>query len=125
MNQKKKPNLLRIAIWLVYLIVSFVLVWLAGGFAFLMKKTTPALNIPVLAVACLIILFSIVRIYIELRNVKAKTEPEVTSEEIPSEVQPQIIVEDEIKICVHCGKAEALDTVYCSSCGNRFPELRE
>lgn len=124
MNQTKKPNLLRIVIWLVYLIISLVLVWFAGGFAFLMKKTEPALNIPVLAIACLIVVFSIVRIYIELRTVKSKTEPEVTIEEVPSEAGLEEAGDDEIKICIHCGKAEPLEAVYCSSCGNRFPDQR-
>jgi hypothetical protein len=122
MNPKKKPNGLRIVIWLVYLIISIVLIWFAGGFALLMKKTEPALNIPVLAIACLIVLFSIVRIYLEVRTTKVKPEPEASTVETPLEVESSGVVEDEIKICIHCGKAEPLDTVYCSSCGGRFPD---
>ena len=123
MNQKK-PNRLRIVIWLIYLLISLVLVWLAGGFAFLMKKTEPALNIPVLAIAGLIVVFSIVRIYLELRTVNVKSEPEAAAEEVPAVIETQTISEDEIKICIHCGKSEPLDAVYCTSCGNRFPDLR-
>jgi len=123
MNPKKKPNHLRIIIWLVYLVVSLVLIWFAGGFAFLMKKTEPALNIPVLAIACLIVIFSIVRIYFELRSVKVKSEPDVSLVEVPVADQPESILEEVIKICIHCGKAEPIATVYCTSCGNRFPDL--
>jgi len=123
MNPKKKPNLLRIVIWLVYLAVSLVLVGFAGGYAFLMKKTEPELNVPVLAIACLIVVFSIVRIYFELRTVKVKPEPDVAPADIPVETQLESAIDEEIKICIHCGKAEPLDAVYCSSCGNRFPDL--
>lgn len=123
MNPTKKPNLLRIVIWLVYLAVSIVLVWMAGGFALITKSTTPPLNIPVLVIACLVVLFSIVRIYLELRPRKENVEPEVAVEETPTEIEVQQVPEEEIKLCVHCGKAEPLDAVYCSSCGNRFPEL--
>jgi hypothetical protein len=120
----RKPNRLRVVVWLVYLLISLVLVWFAGGFALLMKKTEPALNIPVLAIACLIVVFSIVRIVLELRSVNAKSEPEVTIQEVPAGTEAETVTEDEIKICVHCGKAEPLDAVYCTSCGNRFPDLR-
>lgn len=124
MNPKKKPNRLRIVIWLVYLAVSLVLIWLAGGFAFLMKKTEPALNIPVLAIASLIVVFSIIRIFFEFRSVEAKSEAVVASVETPVEDLPESVLEEEIKICIHCGKAEPLDAIYCSFCGNRFPDLR-
>jgi hypothetical protein len=121
MNPNKKPNLIRIFIWLVYLCVSIGLAVMAGGLSLLTKKTSVSINIPVLVIASLIALFSILRIYLELRRKKAKVESVLTGEEsLPENEVIEAEIED-IKLCVHCGKAEPLDTVYCSSCGNRFP----
>lgn len=122
MNQTKKPNLFRVVVWIVYFGISLILAGFAGGFALLTSKPGLETNIPVLIIAGLIALFSIVRIYFELRTAKVKSEPEVSIEEIPNESELGKVVEEEIKICIHCGKAEPLDTVYCALCGNRFPD---
>jgi hypothetical protein len=126
MNQAKKPNPIRIVVWTIYLFVSLLLTWMAGGFAFLSTKSTATMNIPVVIIAALVALFSIIRIFFELRPSKIKEVPLEDIENIESFQSDEGDVEimpDEIKICIHCGKAEPLETIYCSSCGNRFPEL--
>lgn len=126
MNQSKKPNPIRIVVWTIYLLISLWLAGMAGGFAFLSSKSTVSMNIPVLIIAGFVALFSVVRLFFELRPLKAKEEPVESIESIQSFVPDEAVVEtlqEEIKICIHCGKAEPLETIYCSSCGNRFPEL--
>lgn len=125
MNQSKTPNLIRIVVWTIYLLISLGLAGMAGGFAFLSSKSTVTMNIPVLIIAGFVALFSIVRIFFELRPSKAKEEPVESIVSIQNFVPDEAVVEilEEIKICIHCGKAEPLETIYCSSCGNRFPEF--
>ncbi|TFG83712.1 MAG: hypothetical protein E4G74_00780 [Erysipelotrichales bacterium] len=125
MHSSKKPNPIRILIWIIYLIVSLGLVYMADGFAYLSGKADTSVNVPVSVIAGLVAVFSVLRIAFELRSFKTKEE----NTGMPESEEPKIFgtgvtlaQEDEIKICIHCGKAEPLDTIYCSSCGNRFPE---
>jgi ribosomal protein L40E len=118
MKPTRKPNLLRIVIWSVYFVISILLVGLAGGFTYLSTKSTASLNIPVIVIAGLVALFSVARIYFELKPRKVREEISNVEETPVEAIEKEA---EDFKLCVHCGKAEPLDAVYCSSCGGRFP----
>ena len=110
-------------LWLIYLIISIALILLAGGLDYLDTKEIATLNLPVVAIAGVIALFSVFRIILGFIPKKIVVE----EEGIDPKYLPEIDVTNseagkDFKICIHCGKAEPLDAVYSSSCGNRFPE---
>jgi ribosomal protein L40E len=110
-------------LWLIYLIISIALILLAGGLDYLDTKEIATLNLPVVAIAGVIALFSVFRIILGFIPKKTVVEEEgIDPKDLPEIDVASSETEKDFKICIHCGKAEPLDAVYCSSCGNRFPE---
>lgn len=109
-------------LWLIYLIISIALILLAGGLDYLDTKDVATLNLPVVAIAGMIALFSVFRIILGFIPKKIVVEEGIDPKDLPEIDVTGSEANKDFKICIHCGKAEPLDVVYCSSCGNRFPE---
>ncbi|HAM63437.1 MAG: hypothetical protein A2Y20_06460 [Firmicutes bacterium GWF2_51_9] len=108
---------------MIYLVISIALIRLAGGLDYLDTKEIASLNLPVVVIAGVIALFSVFRIILGFMPKKIVVEEEgIDPKDLPEIDITNSETGKDFKICIHCGKAEPLDAVYCSSCGNRFPE---
>ncbi len=109
----KKNHLRKILPWMLFLILSLILVYVAGGRDLLENKSISGSNLAVVGVGGIIALVSLLRILGSLIPKSAEVE-ELT-------VEPDVTdVAEDFILCVHCGKAEPVGTEYCSSCGRRF-----
>jgi len=109
----KKNSLLKILPWMLFLILSLILVYFAGGRDLLENKSISGSNLAVVGVGGIIALVSLLRILGSLIPKSAEVEEQAVEPEITD-------VADDFILCVHCGKAEPIGTEYCSSCGRRF-----
>ena len=108
-----KNRMIKILPWILFLILSLILVYVAGGRDLLENKSISGSNLTVVGVGGIIALVSLLRILGFLIPKTAEVE-ELT-------VEPDVTdVADDFILCVHCGKAEPVGTEYCSSCGRRF-----
>lgn len=99
--------------WILFFVLSIVLVYVAGGKDLLENKSLSGSNLMVVGVGGVVALISFFRILGGL--IPKSTEIEAQS------VDPELAAgSDDFILCVHCGKAEPVGTEYCSSCGRRF-----
>lgn len=108
-----KNRMIKILPWILFLILSLILVYVAGGRDLLENKSISGSNLAVVGVGGIIALVSLLRILGSL--IPKSTEVEELT------VEPDVTdVAEDFILCVHCGKAEPVGTEYCSSCGRRF-----
>ena len=108
-----KNRMIKILPWILFLILSLILVYVAGGRDLLENKSISGSNLTVVGVGGIIALVSLLRILGFLIPKSAEIEEFAVAPETAD------VAEDFI-LCVHCGKAEPVGTEYCSSCGRRF-----